>query len=51
MRKIVLQLLLTISMLKKKKTRPLYVSKRNSNYEKQVLLLMVPSGEGWDYIV
>ena len=27
-----------------------YVSKHNSNSEKQVVLLMIPSGEGWYYL-
>ena len=27
-----------------------YVSKHNSNSEKQVNLLMIPSGEGWYYL-
>ena len=30
-----------------KKENPVYVSKRNSNREKQVILLMIPNGEGW----
>ena len=35
------------SMLKKKKKiYPAYVSKYNSNREKQVILLMIPNGEG-----
>ena len=29
----------------KKKTYPAYVSKRNSNCEKQVIALMIPNGE------
>ena len=37
-------------MLKKKKTYPAYVSKHNSNREKQAIFLMIPSGEGWDYL-
>ena len=32
-------------MLKKKKIYPAYVSKRNSNREKQVILLMISNGE------
>ena len=27
-----------------------YVSKDNSIREKQVMVLMIPSGEGWNYI-
>ena len=37
-------------MLKKEKTYPAYVLKHNSNCEKQVLLLMIPNGEGWHYL-
>ena len=37
-------------MLKKKKTYPAYVSKHNSNREKQAIFLMIPNGEGWDYL-
>ena len=32
-------------MLKKKKKHPAYISKHNSNREKQVILLMTPNGE------
>ena len=32
---------------KKEKIYPAYVSKHNSNREKQVILLMIPNGEGW----
>ena len=37
-------------MLKRKKIYPAYVSKHNSNREKQVNLLMIPNGEGWHYL-
>ena len=37
-------------ILKKKKIYPAYVSKHNSNREKQVILLMIPTGEGWHYL-
>ena len=37
-------------MLKKKKIYPACVSKHNSNREKQVILLMIPNGEGLHYI-
>ena len=33
-------------MLKKKKMYPAYVSKRNSNREKQFILLMMMNGKG-----
>ena len=36
-------------MLKKKKY-PAFVSKHNSNHEKQVFLLMILNGEGWHYL-
>ena len=29
---------------------PAYVSKHNSNSDKQVILLMIPYGEGWHYL-
>ena len=35
-----------ILYLKKEKIYPGYVSKQNSNREKQVILLMIPSREG-----
>ena len=42
-------------MLKKKTIYPAYVSKHNSNREKQVILLMITNGEGckgqrWHYL-
>ena len=37
-------------MLKKKKIYPAYVSKHNSNCEKQVILLMIPNREEWHYL-
>ena len=35
---------------KKEKIYSVYVLKHNSNREKQVILLMIPNGEGWHYI-
>ena len=35
---------------KNDKIYPVYVSKHNSNREKQAILLMIPNGEGWHYI-
>ena len=35
---------------KKEKIYPTYVSKHNSNSEKQVILLMIPNEEGWSCI-
>ena len=26
---------------------PTFISKHNSSYEKQIILLMIPTGEGW----
>ena len=37
-------------MLKKKRKYPAYVSKHNSNREKQVTLLMIPNEEGKHYL-
>ena len=37
-------------MSKNKKIYPAYVLKHNSNIEKQVILLMFPNGEKWDYL-
>ena len=37
-------------MLKEKKIYPAYVSKHNSNREKQVILLMIPNGEECHYL-
>ena len=38
--------LLMFCMLNKKKIYPAYVSKRDSNCKKQVVLLMTPNAEG-----
>ena len=45
-----LTIALNILYAKKEKIYPDYVSKYNSNYEKQVILLMITNGEGWDYL-
>ena len=37
-------------MLKKKRYNPAYVSKNNSNQEKQVSFLTIRKGKGWDYL-
>ena len=37
-------------LVKKKKTYPAYVSKHNSNHEKQVVHLIIPNGEAWHYL-
>ena len=36
-------------MLKKEKIYPAYVSKHNSNCEKQVIFLMIPNGKGHEW--
>ena len=43
---------LNVLYAKKEKIYPAYVWKYNSNHEKQVILLMIPNGEGqwWHYI-
>ena len=35
---------------KSEKIYPVYVSKPNSKREKQVIILMIPNGEGWNYL-
>ena len=35
---------------KTEKVYPSYVSKHNSNREKQVILLIIPNGEKWHYL-
>ena len=35
---------------KEKKIYPAYISKHNSNCEKQVILLIIHSKEGWHYL-
>ena len=35
---------------KREKIYPAYVSKHNSNRKKQVIILMIPNGEGWHYL-
>ena len=39
-----------VSHAKKEKVYLAYVSKNNSNSEKQVIILMTSNGEGWHYI-
>ena len=38
------------SYAKKEKIFPAYVSKRNSNRDKQFILLIIPNGERWNYL-
>ena len=41
---------LNVLYAKKEKVYPAYVSKYNSNCEKQVILLMISNGEKWHYL-
>ena len=50
LRKIIQQLLLLFCMIKIEKIYPPYVSISYSNREKQVILVMIPNGEGWHYL-
>ena len=36
--------------MKKENIYPAYVSRNYSSGEKQVILLMIPNGEGWHYL-
>ena len=42
---------LTVLDTKKEKIYPAYISKHNSNHEKQVTLLMISNGEGRRFII
>ena len=44
-----LTIALNVLYLKKEKIYPAYVSKHNSNCEKQVILLMIPNGKGHEW--
>ena len=46
-----LTIALNVLYAKKKKIYPAYVSKHNSNREKQVILLMISNGEGGRFII
>ena len=35
--------------IKEKEICPVYISKTNSNCEKQIILLIIPNKEGWNY--
>ena len=41
---------LNVLYLKRKKLYPAYVSKHNSDRQKQVIILMIPNEEGWHYL-
>ena len=41
---------LNVFYAKKEKIYPFYVSKHNTNREKQVILLMISNREGWYYL-
>ena len=45
-----MKLLFLVFCMQKKKKHPADVSKHNSNHEKQVILLMIPNGEGWYHL-
>ena len=45
-----LTIALNILYAKKEKVYLVYVSKHNSNGEKQVILLMIPNGKRWHYL-
>ena len=47
----ILTIVLNVLYVKKEKTYPAYVSKHNSNREKQVIISMIPNGEKlWYYL-
>ena len=48
--KINVTIALNVLYYTKEKICPVYVSKHNSNCEKQVILLMIPNGQGWHYL-
>ena len=50
MRKNNLTIALNVLYSKKEDVYPAYVSKHNSNREKQVILLMIPNEEKWHYL-
>ena len=52
LRKIIQQIALNILYIKEKEICPVYISKINSNCEKQIILLMIPNEEnvGWHYL-
>ena len=43
-------IVLSVLYAKREETYPADVSKHNSNHEKQVILLMIPNGEGWYHL-
>ena len=45
-----LTIILNVLYVEKMGICPTYVSEHNSNREKQVIILMIPNGEGWYYI-
>ena len=42
---------LNVLYVKRMYVYPAYISKHNSNYEKQIILLTILNGEGWHYLV
>ena len=41
---------LNVLYTKKEKIYPAYISKNHSNCEKQVILSIIPNGDGWHYL-
>ena len=50
LRKIIQKLLLMCHLLRKEYIIPAYISKQNPDHGKQIIISMIPSGEGWHYI-
>ena len=48
--KINLTVALNVLHAKKEKIYPAYLSKHNLNSKTQVILFMIPNGEGWHYL-
>ena len=46
------KIVINILYIKEKEKRPAYISKINSNCEKEIILLMIPNEkkEGWHYL-
>ena len=49
-RKIIQQLFLIFSVLKKKTLYPAFVSNYNSKSKKQIMAIMIPNREEWHYL-
>ena len=44
------KIIIALNVLYAKKIYPAYVAKYNSNREKQIILSVIPNGEGWCYL-